>query len=93
MKFKKTLQYSVQKTFESENISNKTLKKYFTFNECDGECFEEFIKKQMIYRTDEWVKFEDEVLTELTARSYRMFYIGNQKLTRSLIIKVHLNGY
>ncbi len=65
MKFKKTLQYSVQKTFESEDISNKTLKKYFTFNDCNGECFEEFIKKQMIYRTDEWVKFEEEVLTEV----------------------------
>jgi len=65
MKFKKVLNYSVQKTFETNDISNKVLKKYFTFDECGDGCFEEFILKQMTYRTDEWIKFEEEVLNEV----------------------------
>ena len=65
MKFKKLLNYSVQKTFETNDIPNKVLKKYFTFDGCDNKCFEEFILKQMTYRTDEWGKFEEEVLTEV----------------------------
>ena len=92
MKFKKTLQYSVQKTFESEDISNKTLKKYFTFNDCDGECFQSDCKNGTIISEVVW-ELDNHGLTYADAHKANFGYVRRDGAWVPVVIDVGVESF